>query len=476
MTLEQKLKKATELARSGEADRAISFFVELVEARPENVQLRIYLAKCLGLVFQFEECELLLENLLKATGRAPEVLVETAKTWEELDRADLSLGFWEEAARSEKVPGAWSQVARLSERFNRLPEAKEALEQGSKKGEAGPCWHWVKGRVAQREGCFEDALREFSLIFERSPESDWGQQAGHGMAAVFEKLGEFQRAWEILKKVKNRRESTARKLARANALPKASVVAGGSDFEPKNSIRGLTLLGGFPRSGTTLTCRLLGEATGLPVSDESLAMDRALRLAKAGAGRRAHSGSLHAAREGYEEAMRVLLGGVAMKGGFIDKNPAMALWYPWLSKIFPEMRLLWVSRDWREVALSCWFTSFPLNALTASFRSWSALSEVLELASQHLKYIQEDAPAGGFHRVNYDELVSTGGLPKATLEFVSQGADLPCGRSAFAAKGFINSPTYAEAVRPPSSDRLGRWKNYYQFAPQFFDALEQLER
>lgn len=474
MTLEQLLKKAIDLARSGETDRAIPLFVKLVEKRPDQIQLRIYLAKSLGLAFRFEERDLLIENLLTASGRDPSVVVELAKTWEELDRPDLALALWEEAARSRKVRGSWSQVARLAERLNRLEQAGEALRRGALEDEPGPCWFWVQARLAQRLEKPSEALRTFETLYDRSKGGKWWRQSAHGMAAVYDTLGEYRHAWQCLQPVKEANASEAQKLARATPLcePLEIPLAGKHhpDFDDSTS---LTLLTGFPRSGTTLACALLQKATGQAVCDETLAMDRMLRIARAGRTAHARVRDLQAARQAYLDATTAILGGPLPSVGFIEKNPAMALWLPWIMRILPETRFLWIQRDWREVALSCWFTDFPLNGITARFRNWEALVEIMTLASKHGQFLHNNTSPSQAHQVSYETMVTSGSLPAEAIAFSLGSQAAPVNLEAHEPE-FVNSPTYAEVRKPPSPNRLGHWKNYQEFEPDAFEKLATL--
>lgn len=197
MNLEDLLKRAVYLARSGDADRAIPLFVKLVEKKPDNVQLRVYLAKALGLAFRFEERDLLIDNLLAASKRDSSVVLKLARTWEELDRPDLAIELWEEAAETGRIPGSWSQVARLAERLNLLERAREALERGRLEDEPGPCWLWVEARLAQRAGDHARAVALFESLHRRAREGEWWRKSGHGMAASLDALGDYQAAGSV---------------------------------------------------------------------------------------------------------------------------------------------------------------------------------------------------------------------------------------------------------------------------------------
>lgn len=138
------------------------------------------------------------------------------------------------------------------------------------------------------------------------------------------------------------------------------------------------------------------------------------------------------------------------------------------------MRILWVTRDWREIALSCWFTDFPLNGLTARFAASDSLAETLELAAGHRAHWRSELSGFSYNEVSYEEIVTSGGLPAGTLTFVRNGHATPTEKSG-GEREWVNSPTYAEVQNPPSRERLGRWENYEGFAPSWFERLGRID-
>lgn len=468
MNLERQLQKAVDYAKSGDQDRAIPLFTQALQQQPQNGQLRIYLAKSLGLAFRLEECEALIGHLLQATQRSPAILIEVAKTWEELDRRDLALSLWEEAAEK-GVPGAWSHVALLQERLNQIEAATDSLAKGQETGEVGPRWHWVSGRLAQRSGDLPSSRAAFEYLYERTPKTEWGRRAAHSLAQVKDREGDYAGAWSWAAKAKEPTLAAAAELRKRVSLPKPAPIPIAKIPEWSEEFP-LTLLAGFPRSGTSLTCRLLVEATGFQLSDESLAMQRMLQIAKAQVGHKAFPREIRNARKAYRAAIKATLG-ADLAPGLIDKNPAMSLWGPWIQLILPETQVLWVSRDWREIALSCWFTDFPLNALTAHFQDWDHLAAVLALGSAHRNYWKTHSSPENFQEVTYEEIVTAGRLPQQAIDFCLKGEN-PAPTTNKATN--INSLTYAEAIKPPTRERLGRWEHYSEFAPANFEALVNL--
>jgi tetratricopeptide (TPR) repeat protein len=128
---------------------------------------------------------------------------------------------------------------------------------------------------------------------------------------------------------------------------------------------GHVLLMGFPRSGTTfLEVVLDGHPSVVSLEEQELFtegvkkyMSEPLDLTPLA---QADEGELRALREAYWE--RVRRAGVEVFGKvFLDKHPLNTLKLPLIARLFPQARILFVSRDPRDVVLSCFRRRFQMN-------------------------------------------------------------------------------------------------------------------
>ena len=139
---------------------------------------------------------------------------------------------------------------------------------------------------------------------------------------------------------------------------------------------GHVLLIGFPRSGTTfLEVVLDGHPAVASLEEHELLtegvqrfMSEPLDLAPLA---RAGESELQALRAAYWE--RVRRAGVDVSGKvFLDKHPLNTLKLPLIARLFPQAKILFVSRDPRDVVLSCFRRRFRMNP---------AMYQMLQLSS-----------------------------------------------------------------------------------------------
>src|SRR5208282_2144119 len=142
-------------------------------------------------------------------------------------------------------------------------------------------------------------------------------------------------------------------------------------------VRHLALLGGHPRSGTTLLEQVLdshpeivsAEETSIFMSEVYVPIRRGLPdSASILTGlESAPLELLSRSRARYFNCMDTLrtdaLGGRLL----IDKNPSLTTLIPAVARVFPETKFLVALRDPRDVILSCFMQPLPLNQVSATF-------------------------------------------------------------------------------------------------------------
>jgi hypothetical protein len=179
----------------------------------------------------------------------------------------------------------------------------------------------------------------------------------------------------------------------------------------------LALLGGHPRSGTTLIEQILGAHPDVRAFDESEAFVGEVgdKLAAAAARRALSAEALHALpvnrrnelRRRYLKSLFREVKGEPAAEVLLDKNPTpTASLHLWL-RVFPESKIVIALRDPRDVVLSCFFQNLTLTPLNANFLS-------LERAVKHYADLMDTwlrlRRLGGFDwlETRYEDVV--GGL------------------------------------------------------------------
>jgi hypothetical protein len=231
------------------------------------------------------------------------------------------------------------------------------------------------------------------------------------------------------------------------------------------------LLGGHPRSGTTLLEQILGAHPSVRAIDESEAFvtEVADKLAPPppaaplqAAGLSSLSPSRLAELRGrYWKSLLRETEGEDSADVLLDKNPSpTASLHLWL-RVFPESKVLIALRDPRDVVLSCLFQNLALTPMNANFLS-------LERAVKHYQDLMDVwlrlRELGGFDwmETRYEDLVADVEKEgRRVTAFLGLDWHESQARSHEAARRqLIFSPTYSDVAKPVHNRAIGRWKHY----------------
>ena len=401
-------------------------------------------------------------GVLQGLGRAAEARSLLDKA---VATAPGDAGVGLQLARLAIEAGDWDEAARLA----------GGIEQGRAEGQ------WLKARIALGRGHFEEAERQAAHLcadprLAPEPRADalllW--------AEALDRLGQPSRAFQAASqgKLTQRRlfadraagrEGAVARLARLRAeLAKADRADWAVRTEPARAPgepRVHAFILGFPRSGTTLLEQALAGHPDVIALEEppTLAapaaeflsspegLERLARLAPA---------QIAAWRARYFAEVRAL--GPEPSGKvLVDKAPAETSSLPLIARLFPDARILFALRDPREVVLSCFMSSFQMNALTYAFtdlgetaRAYAATMTLAETCRQLLPL--------NLTEVRHEALVED-------FETVLAGVAAALGLDLHPAMINIAATARARTVRTPSAAlvrgglttaRLGRWRAY----------------
>ncbi len=246
----------------------------------------------------------------------------------------------------------------------------------------------------------------------------------------------------------------------------------------------LALLGGAPRSGTTLIEQILAANERILVFDEphtfpndvlkSLnppppAMGLSLEtLNNLGAAERAHlmgryfKGLLRGAND-LQDASLVL-----------DKNPSLtASLHIWL-RLFPESKVIIALRDPRDVIVSSYFQNLSMNWVNVNFLSLEGTVKHYSGCMDAWLRLRE---LGGFDWIEtrYEDVI---GNLEAEGRRVMTFLGLPWDDAQAtyyetARDRFVHAPTYHEVTKPVHNQAVGRWKHYAEALAPFQPVLER---
>jgi hypothetical protein len=159
---------------------------------------------------------------------------------------------------------------------------------------------------------------------------------------------------------------------------------------------------------------------------------------------------------------------------YIDKNPLNFRFLNFLFVVLPEAKVIHIHRDGRDSCLSAYFQlfqhsdtgfSYDLNHTVDYYRGYRRL----------MAHWQSQFPER-IHNITYVDLVeSTRPTLAGVLEFVGADWDEAVMETG-GPSSVIRTASAWQARQPLYRRSLGRWKNYYDQAPEFFDAIARIDQ
>jgi hypothetical protein len=233
----------------------------------------------------------------------------------------------------------------------------------------------------------------------------------------------------------------------------------------------LALLGGHPRSGTTLLEQILGAHPSITAFDESDAFvveigDRLFPADPFPPLTAAALDTLSPVRQAelkgrYFKSLFREVDGETAAEVLIDKNPtATGSLQSWL-RIFPDSKVIIALRDPRDVVISCFFQNLALTPMNVNFLG---LDRVVQQYADLMDVWLRIRELGGFDWIEtrYEDIVAGAETEgRRVTEFLGltwHPAQANCHEAARAR--FVFSPTYNEVAKPVHNRAVGRWKHY----------------
>ncbi len=483
----ERWQKAQRQLLSGAPAGALPVYRDLTQRFPGILNLWFELGAAAAGELDFALAGQAFERAQSLATNDPAKLVMIAQQYHRLRQIDRARSCFQQAVEADPS----SVHARLSwaawlERERRLDEARAQVEAclATHPKESSALYYqaflvYRAGRHAEAEKLLRD------LIQGNLTDPNVKISCCHLLGVVLDQLGQFAEAMEWLLKAK----ALVRQVNNVSALEQAYDK---SDRQRRALLARLTpammqrwrhqapapplpfrlaLLGGHPRSGTTLIEQILGAHPAVRAFDESEAFvaevgDKLSRPPPASPLSVQDLDALPAARREvlrrrYLQSLFRELPGQPASELLLDKNPTpTASLHLWL-RVFPESKIVIALRDPRDVALSCFFQNLALTPLNANFLS-------LERTVKHYTDLMDTwlrlREMGGFEwlETRYEDVVA--GLEaegRRATEFlgltwhVDQAA---CHEAA--SKKLVYSPTYGEVAQPVHDRAVGRWRNY----------------
>jgi hypothetical protein len=264
------------------------------------------------------------------------------------------------------------------------------------------------------------------------------------------------------------RESEVAKLTRLAAWFDAADPAPWRAAPPPQAdvaVRGHAFLIGFPRSGTTLLEQALAGHPDLVSLEEAPTLAAAydtLMTSADGLERLARLSPAEAEHWRGEYWRAVAAHGADPRGRvFLDKAPAGTLTLPLIAKLFPEANVLFALRDPRDVVLSCFRSSFQMNALTYAFTDLAEAARCYAACMALAGVYRRVLPTAPFE-VRYERLIDDfdGELARIAAHLGLAPNPAMADVAATAQRRVVRTPSAPQVRAGLNRQGLGRWRPY----------------
>jgi tetratricopeptide (TPR) repeat protein len=493
--------------QAGEVDEAVRWFRSTAEAPDASAAVFLELAEALWASFEFEEALHALEEWMRREPANPTPAILAAKRLFTLGRLADCARFLNAALERQPADATLRRMlAEVRDREGQFAEAetlaREALAQNPRDALAARSL----AHTLRRAGRVEEAREVLSRQLREHPgPEDW--RLNYELAACLDCQADYAGAMAALQRAKaqlrpmsgpllaqwqaraRRREEFANALDRsalqrwqaaAREEPKARRPAAGRSM----GLPSLAILAGHPRSGTTLLEQMLAAHSGVVTTDETGVLRQqfiepiVLGAASTQAALREvdefDADQLAAGRAVYFRATTAHLGEPIGARLLIEKDPLATQDLGFILRLLPESRVIFPSRDPRDVCVSFFFTLVPLNADSAPALDFASTCASMALSLRLWRHWRRVLPQP-WVEVRYERLVRE---PERAMQPVAETLGLQWKPAMLAPaerkERGVRSPTYADVAQPLHTRAIGRWRHYAQWLEPHLGPLREV--
>ncbi|MEP4378103.1 MAG: tetratricopeptide repeat protein [Alphaproteobacteria bacterium] len=490
------------LLRQGKLDAAHAHLRTLTEAHPEWPDALHLLGLCFN---ELDQTDLAIEALSLARKLAPSrvdtalALIQVHERRRDPEAAHAVIDDALEVNPDE--PRMLARLAEHHERVSRLDEAQAAAERALALNPLEPMAHTVLVQTAARSKDYELARSRVHTSEDIVRDSPAELRFSYTAGRICETTGEYEEAFRFYTRANQllrnltraQRMNSQDHLSRLQKSRKAFEAADLSTAAPSmtretpdqdaNALPPIFIVG-FPRSGTTMLERLIGNSPNVVISDELPTMRNAVNrfheitgssFLTPAALEQLTEDDLRQLRSDYRDSVARLIPRALEPGMvLVNKDPMSTVNLPLIARMFPDSPLLVLLRDPRDVCLSCFSTEFVVNRTTHLL---SDLTDTVALYEAVMGLWLAFKPALR-HRtmtVHYEELSADvdGHLP-GILNFCGlepASGSLDGNVPAAQAGDWVNTASYNTVIEPVHQRAIARWKHFEPFLETTFAPL-----
>jgi thioredoxin-like negative regulator of GroEL len=508
--IEELLRRAFEERQHDRPEEALRWFVSASELEPKDPTILLEIARTHLDLAEHDRARKILDSI-NVNGLnsddAVEMAMELARLWMRAGGVDRALKLFRSIPLDNKAAASQAilESVLLLERTHRLDEAKAELRRHPsiplRASSRGRTPHLTAALalsvLSEREGDLESAASRLTRALKHmKSSSELTIECGYRLARLLNKMDQPDKARQVAnrcKKVERQqmpaqilqqhiRDRRASDLAVVNELPS-------SWFDSRPVVKGTkrVMILGHARSGTSLLARQLSGATAATWVDECTAFSvigRQLgrQLSTAGQSFAEYLQSLKDDQVALFESQyeqRMLEHVLPESSGtgslrLIDKNPGLSNSLPALNRLLPNSAWIYVERDPRDVAVSCYFQRFGSTPLGWACQTLEGAMKAVLHTVRLWTLVKSRLSPEQVVIVRYEDLVKS---PEQVIASVVARIDWPDSRGeriAPAEPTIIHSPTYSDVRRPIDSRAVGRWHCHESFFGSLDNADQQL--
>ena len=476
---------------------------------PANARILLTLGQCYGLHYDYAAAERCFEKAARVAQKKTDALAAAGTRCCHFNRYDMAERYFQRVVEQKDVflPRTLVKMAEIYERLHRLDTVNELVDRALQADANFTPALLARARLDRQAGRLEEAektLRSFlskpinkrAVALYGVVEIETRVLGWYELGGVLDKLGRYDDAMAAYLEAKAILRPKAGQLiaaqqaryGRINEM-KTGLTAellqrwfdSGQTLQPS---RRLALLGGHPRSGTTLLEQVLDSHPDIISAEETTifgddacapftrrSLHDIYKLAVMGI---TSDEILQESRTRYYQSIERFLSQPVGTRLLLDKNPSLTLLIPNLIRVFPEIKFLVALRDPRDVCLSCFVQPFlPLGEPTSSYLSLAGTVEEYAMMMnlwQTLKPLMKNP----WLEVRYEDMVNDlESVARRTLEFLGVAWDPGVLKfNEHARKKVVLSPTFADVVKPVYKGAMGRWRNYQKYFEPYLEKLE----
>jgi tetratricopeptide (TPR) repeat protein len=495
-SLSRMFQAATESWQRRDFQQSIEILERASRLDPGNSGILLDLGNFYGQRYDYAAAERCFEKAVRQAPQKTETLVIAGQLSRDFGNHAMAERYFRRAMESKAdSPEILVKLAEIYERLRRLAEAVELADRALRLDGTHASALLLRAKLYRQAGQSSEAEKLLRSFLLSKAEPAIHAQGWYELGGVLDREGRYDEAMTAFLEAKALLSPTAgpyiselkvvrarlEKLKAGLSVERLQHWFGGAPaLSPP---RRVALLGGHPRSGTTLLEQVLDshpdaislEETTIFHDDAYMPLTRKLpddtpmlQVLEA-----ASTEALRQSRTNYFRSAELFLGQPIGDRLLIDKNPSLTFLIPLLLRVFPEIKLLVALRDPRDVVLSCFMQSIQLGQVSSAYLS---LESTVEEYTTMMGLWQTVAPLIRGHslEVRYEDMVEDlEPVARRTLDFLGVPWDeRVLGFDEHARQKVVRSPTYADVTQPVYKRARGRWHHYQKHLEPHLKTLE----